>query len=747
MIKTKTNATFLLSGLILLLYSGVLITNNYRAQIELRKATMEQMRQVLEKQALSMGYFFSERKSDLRNLAQKRMVSAYFENLALGMSLEYGLRSSLNSIAHYFHDVVEEKEVGNEKIYSRIVLVDAVGALLADSRTQDGETRRGDWKMPQGVTHSAFFVEKGSQDSPQVIISRPYYFKEQYAGQILAWLNPGIPYEYFLSSREPSEDRINALLLGLGQLHFSADTPGWAAAFIQENSFKLGADTFKEHMIIDRQGVSHEVLVSKIAVQGTPFFLINILRSSALIGKRSPVYLLVAMGLLTVVVLVATSMLWRIKTNNLVLQARIREADIRKAEIEEKNILLQKEIAERREAEQKNKKLAEQLLHAQKMEAIGTLAGGIAHDFNNILTAVLGFSELAKMHRREEEDIAADLDGITQAGLRARELVRQILAFSRRGEHRREVFSPAPLIKESLKLLRASVPSTIEIHEEIDGWCGAVLAEPTMIQQIVMNLCTNAVQAMEDEQGTLTVQLTRRALDAEDLKGESGVAPGEFVELLVSDTGKGMDETILSRIYEPYFTTKEVGKGTGMGLALVHGIVQNCGGLVRMESEKGRGSTFYIFLPVAKMTGKVTTVPEQPDFLSGGREHILCIDDESTVVNVMEGLLSHLGYRVTTTTSAVEGLHIFRENPGKFDLIITDQTMPRLTGLEIARQVLGIRPDIPVILCSGYSPVISEERIRAAGIRAFVMKPLEKGAFSRLVRSVLDSPEKKFSEL
>jgi len=738
--KPKTKSTFLICGIILLVYSAALIGNNFQTQIEVRKATVAQMKQVLESEALAIGYFFSERKSDLRNLSQRRMLAAYFENLDLGMSLDYGLRFSLNSIADYLRTLVDENEVGNQKIYSRIVLIDTDGSLLADSSPQK-QALQGTWpKIWNSISadHPVIFVEDELQ-VPQIVIAQPYKFKNRYAGQILAWLNPLIPYEYFISSPALAGDRVNLLLYGAGHLYFSGTADDWAVPFIRENCNKLETDTLKEYTIPDPQGKIHDVFISKIAIQGTPFFMVNVLRASSLLGSRSPVLLLVAMGLLTLVVLTVTGTLWRVNSKNLALQAGLREAARRKEEIEIKNALLQKEITERKETEQQNKKLAEQLLQAQKMEAIGTLAGGIAHDFNNILTAVLGFAEMAIIHGRDNyEMLASDLAGIIKAGKRAKELVRQILAFSRKGEHRREVLSPTPLIKESLKLLRASVPVSIDIREQIDGNCGYIFAEPSMIQQIVMNLCTNAVQSMEDEKGTITVRLTARLLSAEEINSEPGIAPGEFLELMVRDTGKGMSKAVLDRIFEPYFTTKDMSKGTGMGLALVHGIVQNCGGFIRVESEVGLGSTFRIFLPVAPQEKKAGAVAKVSESVLGGHEHILCIDDEADIVNIQAGLLGHLGYQVTSTTSAMEALDLLRAFPKRFDLVVTDQTMPQLTGLDFARQALAIRPDLPIILCSGYSAAISTNNIRAAGVRAFIMKPIQKKVLAGLVRSLLD---------
>ncbi|MCK5227059.1 MAG: response regulator, partial [Desulfobulbaceae bacterium] len=365
------------------------------------------------------------------------------------------------------------------------------------------------------------------------------------------------------------------------------------------------------------------------------------------------------------------------------------------------------------------KKMEEELFQAHKMEAIGTLAGGIAHDFNNILTAILGYAEIVRADLPESSPSRHDIDQVLKAGNRAKELVKQILTFSRKGQETQQPLQSSLIIKETLKLLRASLPTTIEIQEEIDPECGTILANPTNIHQILVNLCTNALHAMKDEKGILTVRLTRKELTKEhDVISGDGVAEGSFVELMIRDTGHGMDKATVQRMFEPYFTTKEVGKGSGMGLALVHGIVQGCGGFIKVESGPGKGTTFNVYFPA--MEEEIVEVEKkQQESLPRGDERILAVDDEEGIIELLKNMLKSLGYEVTAETSSEKTLEVFRTSPDSFDLIITDQTMPHLTGAELAKEILQIRPDIPIILCTGYSAMISEEKAKKIGIKRY----------------------------
>jgi PAS domain S-box-containing protein len=384
------------------------------------------------------------------------------------------------------------------------------------------------------------------------------------------------------------------------------------------------------------------------------------------------------------------------------------------------------------------KRMEEELFQAHKMEAIGTLAGGIAHDFNNILAAIIGFTELTKIELKDGSSAAANLEEVLRASERATGLVKQILTFSRKGPHRHEQLKPSLIVKEALKLMRASLPTTLQIHENIDSESGSILADPTNIHQIVVNLCTNALHAIKEETGTLKVTLARRQLSASDVVGHPGVSPGPFIELSVSDTGCGLDKQTQQRIFEPYFTTKETGKGTGLGLSVVLGIVKDYKGMVTVESEPGKGTTFHVYFPAIIEEVKKPEEAVEEKALPTGTERILTVDDESTIVALHKAVLSSLGYTVTTKTSSTDALKEFKSDINSFDLLITDQTMPALSGDKLAKEVLSARPDMPIILCTGYSSTFPKEKALEVGIKMYLKKPADSKDLARGVRSVLD---------
>jgi PAS domain S-box-containing protein len=392
----------------------------------------------------------------------------------------------------------------------------------------------------------------------------------------------------------------------------------------------------------------------------------------------------------------------------------------------------------RRRMEREKEALQARLNQAQKMEAIGTLAGGIAHDFNNILSIIVGNTELAMLDLPEWRTAQSNLKEVRKATLRARDLVRQILLFAREKEHTPSHIGLEPIAKESLKMLRASIPATVEISAEISSGLPPVLADPSQIQQIIMNLCTNAGQVMEAEGGTLTF-----TLDAADLKAPlhtvmGELPPGRYVRMKVGDTGLGIPAENLTRIFDPFFTTKGVGEGTGLGLAVVHGIVQDRKGGITVESEKGRGTTFVVYLPASEAE-PVEAAAKAEKELPVGTERVLFVDDEPMVVKLGRHMLERRGYTVETRASGTDALECFRQDPGRFDLVVTDMTMPGMRGDRLAEEILAIRPDIPVILCTGYSRQISREKALQIGIRAFVMKPLTQHELVRTVREVLDA--------
>jgi len=429
------------------------------------------------------------------------------------------------------------------------------------------------------------------------------------------------------------------------------------------------------------------------------------------------------------------------------LDKKVIDVELRQIEVfdqdEQAIMVMGQDITEQKKAEKEKELLQEQLRQAQKMEAIGTLAGGIAHDFNNILAGIIGYAELASLDIPEGSKAHQNLQNSIKSALRAKSLVQQILAFSRQGKQERKPLDIRPIVKEGLKLLRASLPATIEIRQEIGQDLGTIEADPTQIYQVLMNLCTNAAQAMEKEGGILEISLENVEMKEEISTSLAGIEPGPYLRLRVSDTGHGIPPEILPRIYDPYFTTKEVGKGTGLGLAVANGIVKSYGGGIAVSSEVGKGSTFHVYFPSIKVPSLTLEVGKVEPLPLGGRERVLFVDDEPGIVEVGQRYLEYLGYEVVARTSSLEALELFRVKKDHFDLVITDMTMPNLTGDRLAQELLKIRPDFPVILCTGFSERITEEKAKAIGIREFVLKPLVMLDLAKAIRRALESRKKK----
>jgi PAS domain S-box-containing protein len=383
--------------------------------------------------------------------------------------------------------------------------------------------------------------------------------------------------------------------------------------------------------------------------------------------------------------------------------------------------------------------MEEQLKHSQKMEAIGTLAGGIAHDFNNILFAIVGNAEIAMDYLPANSLAESYLQAIIEASNRATGLVKQVLSYARKKESNKVPLQVDLLVREVLKLIRASLPATVEIRQNIVASNATVIADATEIHQLLMNLCTNAWQSMVSTGGILSVDLNTFTTDSVFLTNNPDLKPGEYLRLRVSDTGEGIPREYMSRIFEPFFTTKEVGKGTGMGLSVVHGIVHSLQGSISVDSTVGRGTSFDIILPLSRKHGSLssTELPGQP----GGQEHVLLVDDEQIVVDVVSNMLKLLGYRVTAHQSSQQAWQEFQADPARFDLVITDQTMPQLTGEELATRMMSLRSDVPVIMCTGFSQTLPPERAREIGIREYMYKPVKLRELGVALRRVLDSQQ------
>ena len=410
-----------------------------------------------------------------------------------------------------------------------------------------------------------------------------------------------------------------------------------------------------------------------------------------------------------------------------------RQLKDKKKQLDENIIQLESSQERLREIEEKcraleveRETLEKQLRKAQKMESIGTLAGGIAHDFNNILGIILGYAELALLEAPNNDTLNKNVEQLIQAVDRAKKLVKQILTFSREGDETPKPLVVNPIVKEVLEMLRSTLPTTINIQHYIQKEALTLLGNPTEVHQILMNLCTNAVQAMQGKAGILRVEL-------KEIESPSGLS---YLGLTVSDTGDGIPPDILERIFDPYFTTKKPGEGTGLGLSVVHGIVKRYGGGIKIDTKPGKGTTVTVKIPLidVELKPKEVILHDIPT----GDETILLVDDEEALLGTFKKILEQMNYTVITVDNSPEALEIFRKTPSRFHLVICDMTMPQMTGIQLAGELLSLRPDLPIILCTGFSEFVDAKKAKAVGIKEFLMKPFSKRALATTIRRVLD---------
>ncbi len=396
------------------------------------------------------------------------------------------------------------------------------------------------------------------------------------------------------------------------------------------------------------------------------------------------------------------------------------------------------DVTERVQAKEERKRLENSLRQAQKMEAIGTLAGGLAHDFNNVLSAINGYMGIIRNHCFQDVKLSHYVDQVLGASNRATDLIRNMMAFSRQPKAEVLPLDIGAMVEEVLTLLHASIPPTIEISHHIKTGLGSVLADPSQIHQVVMNLCTNAYQAMEKEGGRLEITLEPETIPSDRANIHMNLKQGRYLKLSVTDTGPGIDPEKIDRIFEPYFTTKKVGEGTGFGLAMVHVIVEEHKGAILVDSQPGMGTTFHVYLPVTDKREVKTEVDENPDSVLAGNERILFVDDEKCLADLGKVMLEDYGYEVESVTNPDVALATFKENHGRFDMVITDYMMPEMTGDRLARKILEIRPEIPVIMCTGFNKSLTPEIVNEAGIKKFITKPIELESFVKIIRDLFE---------
>jgi signal transduction histidine kinase/ActR/RegA family two-component response regulator len=423
----------------------------------------------------------------------------------------------------------------------------------------------------------------------------------------------------------------------------------------------------------------------------------------------------------------------KVKAVNSTLEKRVIE---RTRQLTNTNIKLKKEIQIRVRSEKQRSELETQLFQLKRIETIGTLAGGIAHDFNNILTPIIGYTDMALEEIPEDSNLRFDLEQINNAAARGRDLVQQILTFSREVNVEKKPVKIDQIVVEVINLIKASLPRAIEIRKSIDSGIGIILADPVHIHQIIMNLCTNAIHAMKNRGGLLDIKVDSVLVDQKTTEKINNLKVGIYVRIRLSDTGHGMDRRTKDRIFEPFFTRKEVGSGTGLGLSVVHGIVSNYNGAITVDSTPGKGTSFTVFLPY-NISDPVNEV-KSSDQLPRGAEHILFVDDELDITFVGKKMLENLGYKVTTKTNSSEAFEEFKRNPGKYSLLVTDQTMPRMLGTELAEKMRKINPDLKVIIITGYIDKLSDVTKSKTGSYEMILKPIKLSEFSKVIRKVLD---------
>jgi PAS domain S-box-containing protein len=838
----------------ILLFTGFLLVANYRSQVNLRNTAVDRYKYGTEQHALALGYFFNERRDLLHNLMQSRVIEAYFENRALGMSMAYGLRASLLAIHGQIKRLIQKQGRNDQPVFKSIMVVDDKGEVIVSGK--DGfQVDEPGLSMIRETIKARRILPAINLYEQSFALSEAIFVRKQIVGWIVGWIDLQFLREHLVQIKGAKVSLSGALLIN-GHLYLE-----------QPDIFKLwraDVDLIKQmpagviqHVeLIHGQGGASEHLALKVPIADTPLAFIGLILKEDLFGRTAPWHIPAALASISVVLFGSLFFLWRQNINNLVLQAHLDEASKRETEIAGKNLDLESQIEKRhaietklRESEMRFRNLVESindwfwevdtngvytyvgpqiktllgydpgqvigktafdfmspedgrrvravfkalvadrcpiellentLVHkeghpvvvqtsglpvfdsqgkflgyrgtdrditeklkledglrqAQKMKSIGTLAGGIAHDFNNILGIMIGNAELALDDVPESNPAYRYIQEIKEAGLRAADIVKQLLSFSRKSDPKLKPINIMPIINDGLNFLRSSIPASIKIRRNISDAEAIILGDPTQINQIMMNLCINARQAMEGIGGIIEVGARKVLITDQSADSPSGLKKAEYVKLTVGDTGTGIDPKIINNIFDPYFTTKKFGQGVGMGLAVVHGIVKNHGGAITVESEVGKGAVFSIYFPMAQE--KVEIQQQISQALDRGAETILFVDDEQAIVDMMAQVLGRLGYHAVTKITALEALEFFQSKSDQIDLVITDMTMPQMTGAQLFEKMKKIRPDIPVIICTGHSDLIDEESAKELGAAAYVVKPSTKQQIAKTIREVLD---------
>jgi signal transduction histidine kinase len=779
LLKKRTTLAGIVLGLLLTVLIIFLLRANYIALTKLHASALRQLIYDAERLAISTSYFYSERKDDLKEIAESREISMFFENEALGMSMDYGLKASLIVISKRFDRLLNEKKFDDEKVFTRILFIRNNGKLLIDCgalKNLKGNPE-GNWKRyltPDSSEPS--IIPQYNGEFLEAAVSTPYFFKKQYRGQILAFVSPVPLYKNLIQSEAESSNRIYGIIYRKGKL-YSATTANLMVPCNTEIDFRkvesLKPYGFKLH---DKETTS-DMIALKVPVKEAPFSLGVLVPSSEVSHNLSPWKLPVATGVLLMAILGAIGRLWQLDTRNKVLQAHIEEADRVEHEVREKNLQLEKEIkerehaeeklrqikeeleirvakrtreldvaniqlrkelAERKQAEQERKELEARFQRAKKMEAIGTLAGGVAHDLNNVLAGIVGYPDLLLRQIPEDSPLRKPVLTMKKSGEKAAAIVQDLLTLARRGVAVAEIINMNDIITDYLKTpehekIKSTHPQVrfkINLEENLFN----IIGSPVHLSKTIMNLLANAAEAMPDG-GEVIISSTNRYID-KPVRGYDHVKEGEYVTITISDEGIGMSEEDMEKIFEPFYTKKVMGRsGTGLGMTVVWGTVKDHNGYIDIQSTEGKGTTVTLYFPVTRELSK-GSAPVKIEDLSG-TETILVVDDVDVQREVACNMLSKLGYTVISASSGEEAVEYLRER--SVDLLLLDMIMgPGIDGLETYKRILEIHPGQKSIIVSGFAETERVVEAQSIGAGAYLRKPFMLESLGMAVRNELD---------
>ena len=735
--KFQNSATVILCVL-LIGYISFMLINTYMSQTRLYKTRLAGLKNDVEKRATAASYFFSERKNDLRNLSHSREVSAFFENRALGMSMQYGLRSSLISIYNKFRQIVEEKTIRGDKIYYRLLFIESNGELLIDSLSNNISNEQSkNWAhllTPEST--DAVIIAEGSK----MAVSIPFFLKSKYSGQIFAWIAPQSIYDHLIRE-ETSRNQFVGIASGVDNIYFPEEMRTDVLYNGLSDIRKVEVGDHKLFSVTDTHGKSVDMIAMRVEVKDTPFSIISVIPSSEVFGRISPWQLLMAMAALSIVVLAGTFIVWRANTQKLVFRTRLDEASKRENEVKQKNLELLEEISDREQAEEALRETERKLARSQKMEALGLLAGGVAHDLNNVLSGIVSYPELLLMDIPEESPLRKPILTIKESGQRAADIVKDLLTLARRGVMNTEVLNLNDMVSEYLKspehIKIKSYHSNVHIETNLDRGLLNIKGSPIHIEKTIMNLVSNAAEAQPDG-GKVLVSTKNKYVDT-PVKGYEDIEEGDFVVLRVEDNGTGIAPDDIERIFEPFYTKKVMGRsGTGLGMAVVWGTIQDHKGYINVESTEGKGTIFEIYFPVTrKEIAKETSSIPTKDYMGNG-ETVLVVDDIREQREIASSVLNKLGYSVTTVSSGEEAIEYMKGN--SIDLIVLDMIMePGMNGYETYKEIIKTHPNQKAIIASGFSETDDVKKAQKLGVGKYIKKPY---TFEKIGLTVKEELEK-----